>query len=153
MIQFHTETFQFLLDNNFEELAQAHNNEVETIPEELDINYEIYLKMDELCLLHNIAALDKNKLVGYASFTISPSMHHKHSLWATDNFYYLKPEYRQGRNTLRLFKYCEETLINRNVNYMFLTQKVKKDNSRLFSLMGFEPNTNQFFKRLEVKNG
>ena len=154
MLTFHTVPFQFLLDNNnFGEMILAHNEEVEINNLIPDVNFDLYLLLDKNNLLHNVAVMDNNILVGYASFTISPSMHHKTSTWATDNFYYLKPKYRNGKNSLKLFQFCEESLINRNIDYMFLTCKAKKDNSRLFGFMGFEPNTQQFFKKIGNKNG
>jgi hypothetical protein len=149
MLNFKTVSFQQLLDLGLKELVNHHHDEVETFNLPLDIDFDLYQILDERNFLVNIAVLNDEELVGYASFTISKSMHHKSSLWATDNFYYLKPEFRNGKNSLRLFDYCENILLNSGIDIMFLTSKSRKDNSRLFLSMGFEQNTQQFYKELK----
>lgn len=93
----------------FIKLAEKHWNETEAFHDGQTFNplFERYNKYAEAGWFVMIIARDEGRMVGYAGFYLTPSMHSQ-ALISTEDTWYLLPEYRKGWNAPKLFKFAEE---------------------------------------------
>ena len=130
-------------------LLKDHYDEVETIKDfQLNPDYHVYFEADKKKLVKVILCEDDNKLVGYIVFFVGPNLHYKDCLLATEDIYYLKPEYRKGRIGIKMFKFAEEYLKSIGINMIRYSTKTHLDNSRLFEYLGCSFIEKVFIKRI-----
>ena len=131
-----------LFDEHYKELS---------VTQELKLNpdYDVYFNADKKNLVKVVLCEDDSELVGYIVFFVGPNLHYKDCLLATEDIYYLKPEYRKGRIGIKMFKFAEEYLKSIGINMIRYSTKTHLDNSRLFEYLGCNFIEKVFIKRIQ----
>ena len=129
-----------LLDEHYNELSVTKNYKLNPI-------YEIYKENEKTGKCRVILCKDNDVIVGYIVFFIDANLHYKDCLLATEDIYYLKPEYRKGTTGIKMFKFAETYLKSLGVNMIRYSTKVHMDNSRLFEFMDYS-----FIEKVFIKN-
>lgn len=109
MMTFQEETLTECWDE-FEHLARERHRTVPSYRsgEPFHMEQERYLRYQECGVYHVVAARDKEtrQMVGVFGFYLTESMHSQRPV-AREDFLYVLPAYRVGRNVLRFIQYCE----------------------------------------------
>ena len=137
------------LINELDELFPEHYEELcvtKEYPYEPD--YEAYKRCAEAGMLRTITCRADGELIGYIIFFVSPHLHYKSCITATEDIYFVKKEYRKGRVGIKLFQYAEQVLKERGVQRIIMHTKVHLDNSRLFEYLGYKWTDKIFTKML-----
>lgn len=123
-------------------LAYIHWCETQKFQSEQEYNplfdrYNQYAKNDWFVQL---TVRDEGRLVGYSGFYVIPSMHTQ-ALIATEDTWFLLPEYRKGWTALKLFKFGEQICRGLGVVRSYLTVPYSKDKglNALVERMGYGP--------------
>ena len=130
-----------LLDNHYQELSVTKNYP-------LNPDYEVYKQADETGNVRVILCTNDDVIVGYIIFFIGLNLHYKDCLLATEDIYYLKPEYRKGTTGIKMFKFAEKYLKTLGVNMIKYSTKVHMDNSKLFEYLDCKLIEKIFIKNL-----
>ena len=120
-----------LLEEHWEEIA-LYKDKVK-----LDPDYDKYLLLDSLGLLHVLTVRDDAVLVGYFISFIQPHMHYKECTTAVNDILFIHPSYRKGSIGYKLFKKAEQALIELGVDVMIISSKVKNDFKPLMDKLEF----------------
>lgn len=150
MIDYKAEQFSNILFD-FNNLLTDHMNEVNYIVAnggKFEPDYEQYIKGQKVGFFELITATDDDVLVGYIVFMVCPHIRFKSTITASEDLYYVKPEYRRQGIATQLFAKMEETLKKRNVEYIFATAKSYEDRSGLLKQSGYVQRENQFVKKI-----
>jgi len=118
-----------LLDEHYQELSVTKHYK-------LNPYYDVYKENEKNGKCRVILCKNDNEIIGYIVFFIDVNLHYKDCLLATEDIYYLKPEYRKGRTGIKMFKFAEEYLKSLGVNMIKYSTKVHSDNSKLFEYLG-----------------
>jgi len=131
-------------------LFQDHYEEISLLKDyELKPDYGVYFKIEDNKALELILCKDNNSIIGYIVFVVTKHLHYIDCILATEDIYYLKPEYRKGRTAIKMFKFAEEYLKTKNVNMIRYGTKVHSDNSSLFEYLGYKFTEKVFTKMLK----
>jgi hypothetical protein len=148
------DSFEFGVENfkeNREEfipLLDKHWLELRIPIEETELAFD-WIRFDALesfGMVHFVTMRKEGKLVGYQLSFIDTHLHHKNTLHAMVDLYYLLPEYRIGRNGLNLIKFAEAELIKRGVKKILTGATSIKDTSSLFEYLGYTKFESVFYK-------
>lgn len=120
-----------LFENHWDEIA-LHKDKIKLNPD-----YDKYLLMDKLGMLHVMTARDDGKIVGYFISFIQPHMHYKDTVFAMNDILFIHPDYRKGSIGFKLFKKAEESLKGIGVDVVLIHAKVKNDFKPLMDKLGF----------------
>ena len=92
---------------------------------------------------------DEGRIVGYSGFYIVPSMHTQVCI-ATEDTWYLRPEYRKGWNAIKFYKYIESICAQRGVVEINLTIPNTKERGLglLLERLDYSPVSVQYSKHL-----
>lgn len=137
------------LINELDDLFPEHYEELcvtKEFPYEPD--YEAYKRCAEMGMLRTITCRADGELIGYIIFFVSPHLHYKSCITATEDIYFVKKEYRKGRVGIKLFQYAEQVLKERGVDRIVVNTKIHLDNSRLFEYLGYKMTDKVFTKML-----
>ena len=118
----------------------------DTIP--LNPLWNIYEKLEETGNLKIITARQDEKLVGYAAYVISPSLHYSSQIIADADVFWLDPNYRKGMAGMRLFKHAEKVLRSYGVTRILNKVKIHFDVGKVFERMGYDPIERVYSKSL-----
>ena len=105
----------------------------------LNVDYDSYIKLNELELIRIFTVRDSSKLIGYASFYISNNLHYKNWLHAACDVYYLDPEYRLSGVGTKTFEELEHWLKSLGVKSIVVQDKINHSHEKFFVRMGFNP--------------
>jgi len=108
-----------------------------------------YIQYNDMGFFHLITARDAGKLVGYFGIYITSSMHSQLRM-ATEDTFYVHPDYRQGRLALRILKYVEQYCQVLGVHELMFSCEIDNQTGikKLLKLMGFEEKVIQYSKHL-----
>jgi GNAT superfamily N-acetyltransferase len=139
----------FAVLNEMDDLFPAHYEEL-CVTKEFDYepDYDAYKRCAEAGMLRCITCRADGELIGYIIFFISPHLHYKSCVTATEDLYFVKKEYRKGRVGIKLFQYAEKVLKERGVQRIVMHTKVHLDNTRLFEYLGYKMTDKVFTKIL-----
>lgn len=118
-----------LLDDHYKELFDEGK---------LNPNFDAYKDLDEKGKIVVICCKKDNELIGYILFIIMNDLHNKEIIFASEDFYYLKPKYRKGRTGIEMFKFAEKYLKIQGIDKILVSTQVKHDNSKLFEYLGYK---------------
>jgi GNAT superfamily N-acetyltransferase len=118
----------------------------DTIP--LNPLWNIYEKLEETGNLKIITARQDEKLVGYAAYVISPSLHDSSEIIADADVFWLDPNHRKGMAGMRLFKHAEKVLKSYGVTRILNKVKIHFDVGKVFERMGYDPIERVYSKSL-----
>jgi GNAT superfamily N-acetyltransferase len=120
-----------LLQSHYEEIAR-HKDKIKLNPD-----YDKYIELDRIGLVHVVTARDEGSLVGYfISFVIS-HLHYKDHIMSTNDILYISPSHRKGTTALKLIRFTESTLKSRGVTKILINMKLAHDFSSLLERMGY----------------
>ena len=139
----------FAVLNEMDDLFSDHYEEL-CVTKEFDYepDYDAYKRLAQAGMLRCITCRADGELIGYIIFFISPHLHYKSCVTATEDIYFVKKEYRKGRVGIKLFQYAEQVLKERGVQRIVMHTKVHLDNSRLFEYLGYKQTDKVFTKML-----
>jgi len=92
-------------------------------------------------------ARDGEKMVGYAGMYLTPSMHTQQTI-ATEDIFFLLPEYRKGRNALAFLKFVEAECKARGAVEICLLAELTNGVGKILEYMGYEMTSKQYTKNI-----
>lgn len=129
-------------------LAGHHWQETEQYQTEpLNPDKELYCSYNDAGFHLQYTARHNGKIAGHAGMYISKSMHTQIMI-ATEDTWYLLPEYRKGRNALRFLQYVEDDLKKMGVKEITMHAKLANSSARIMEYMGYEFIGKIFNKRI-----
>lgn len=139
MITYQEEHLADCLDE-MKPLLEAHWEEIALYKDKikLDPDYDKYLLLDSLGMLHVLTVRSDERLIGYFISFIQPHMHYKESLSAVNDILFIHPSYRKGSIGYKLFKKAEQSLRELGVEVMSISSKVKNDFKPLMDKLEFK---------------
>jgi len=139
MITYQEESAQDCLEE-IKPLIEMHWEEIALYKDKIKLNpdFDKYLLLDSMGMLHILTARDDDKLIGYFISFIQPSMHYKESVFATNDILYIDPTYRKGSVGYKLFKKAEKSLKEIGVDVIIIHAKVNNDFKPLMDKLGYE---------------
>lgn len=131
-------------------LLEAHWQELNNTPgEPLNVNLALYQQADANGGLRIFTARNEGKLVGYSAVFVHQGMHCSHQKQATQDVFYVTPEYRGGMLGTRLIRIAEECLEGEDVQLAYNHANVKNMLlGRLLEALGYEPVSVVYQRRL-----
>lgn len=120
-----------IFPQHWEELALNR----EKVP--LEPMYEVYFERDARGEVLLVTLREEGEIAGYFIGFINPGLHYRTCLTCIMDIFYVKPEYRNRRGGLLLFKAVEKECKRRGVQRIYAGSKLHKDASRLFEALGY----------------
>jgi GNAT superfamily N-acetyltransferase len=114
----------------------------------LNPDLDVYLKLQALGKLIVCTARADGALVGYFVVMMSPHLHYKHILVATEDIHYLLPEYRHGWTGVRLMKFSEKMADAAGCRLITGRAKAKSEHGALYKRLGYDLMDEVYTKRL-----
>ncbi len=93
----------------------------------LDMNYEAYAQIEGFGRLHTVTVRCNGALIGYHVSIVMPHIHHRKSVSAFVDIYYLLPEHRKGWTGLGMFRFAEKSLKKIGVQCIYTACKLDHD--------------------------
>lgn len=151
MITFHQEPFAKAYRDASAAIARHYDEIAEDkhIIGLIDPDLEYYAALEKRDMLRVLVARDGNKLVGYYIAVISNNKHYKSVLCATEDMYYLDPDYRKGALGLKLLLEAERMLRETKAVISIAKTKISHDHGVLFERIGYRPFERVYCKILE----
>jgi GNAT superfamily N-acetyltransferase len=123
---------------HWEELS-AHKDEMP-----LDVDYQRLVNYNDQGIYRVWTARDGDTLVGYIAFYVFVPPHHRKSLIAVDDGYYLDPSYRRGWAGVRMWREALDALAQLAVigvigHHKLHFQRQRGGIGAIFRRLGFEP--------------
>ena len=129
-------------------LFEKHNNEVGLPGSVLNPAKNNYFAADAKGNLHFIVVRNNDgEIVGYSMFFVGPHHQYLDSLTASQEAFYLKPDYR-GITAMKLFSFVEKDLLTLGVKYILRQSCVGKDWSRTLIRTGYLEKETLYVKRV-----
>ena len=122
-----------MLQDHWEELAN--NKDVRP----LNPDYDRYIQLNNLDYIRMLTVRNGDKLIGYATFYVAHNLHYKDWMYASNDVYYLDPEYRQQRLGVAMFQAIEEWLQSMGVKNIVVQDKLHHSHESFFIKLGFTP--------------
>lgn len=114
----------------------------------IKIDVDLYERMNQLGVLHVMAAFDNKSMLGFAIITVSPNLHYSKKIAATESFFVGKDHRKSGAG-MRLLAAIEEKGKELGATCIFLSAPV---NSKLQEVMdkhkGYRETNRIFLKSL-----
>ena len=103
---------RLLEEPNLDEMLRAHWEELSAHKEEmpLDVDYQRLVDYDDQGIYRVWTARDGDTLVGYIAFYVYVPPHHRRTLIAVDDGYYLDPAHRRGWVGVRMWRAALDAL-------------------------------------------
>jgi len=108
---------------------------------------ERYLQYEKAGIYIQFTARDKGKLAGHCGMYVMKSMHTQEVI-ATEDTWFLLPEYRKGRNAIKMYNFVEDEMKKRGVIEIMMTAKLGNKSNRIMEYLGYEWVARQFSKHL-----
>lgn len=132
-------TWSKLLEMGMAEMFDAHYRELNDGSFQLAPDYQRYSTLESLGMLQCYALLtDDDELVGYANYLIHHNLHYSKAIYANEDIYYVKPEYRKGWIGYNFIKYIDNQL-SKISDKIVVGVKTKLDTGVLFERLGYKP--------------
>jgi hypothetical protein len=144
---FTVEKIRDTLDES-QELLHLHWEEVahyKDIP--LDVDKDIFFKLEDMGMLRTYIAREGGKMIGYALFLVKPHPHYKKTLCAGQDVIFIHPDHRG--NGLKFIKWCDEQLKAEGVAIVTHHIKFAHDWSKALERIGYERQDIIMSKRLQ----
>lgn len=113
----------------------------------LDVDYDYMLEMERQgrLLQFTCRTRDTGRLVGNIRMYVQKSIH-TGTFYATEDTYYLLPEYRQGFAALRFWQYMEDSVRAIGVRELRTDSKVVNKVNKLNEYLGYKHVANKYVK-------
>ncbi len=131
-------------------LAEIHWNETQTYRHFQPFNpsFSRYKQYADIGCFIQFTARDEGRMVGYGGVYIVPSMHTQATI-ATEDTWFLLPEYRKGWNAIRFFKFMEAEAKRRGAIEFSLTTPYALNGGKLCEFLKYTPIATVWSKRVE----
>lgn len=131
-------------------LLRDHYSEVYTAKEvfDLQMDWDLYIKLENSGLLKVFTARDDNKLVGYLCVVISPNLHSKGTLTASEDGLFVDKPYRGGSVATGLVEFAEKCLKDDGLKILIFTGSVDKPIDGLMDHLDYSPIETRYKKVL-----
>lgn len=131
---------RLLLKENYEEAGVSFLN--------FDPDYEAYknLYSQDMIRAFSMREKESGKLVGYQVFMLIKHLHYKDTLWAMQDFFYIKPEFR-GWPAMEFVRWADRILFGSGVDIIYRHVSLKKDYSGLLEFLEYAPVEKSYAKR------
>lgn len=149
MLTFAVESIDGCWDE-FMELARLHWEGTKSYRrhEPFNLSRERYKSYEDIQFYRFMTARDGARLAGYVGVYITQSMHSQKPM-ATEDLFFLHPDYRGGRNALRFIQYLEKQCLGWGAQELLFS--CEADNSsgihRLLTFLDFTPVIMQYSKQ------
>lgn len=149
MIKFSEEKFADIWEGEFKQLAFDHWDETmrPVTNDEFNPDTKRYINFNEIGFYRLYTARKDGVLVGDIGIYITDSMHTQKKT-ATEDSWYMKPEVRNGRNSLRFLEFVENELKKMGVTSISTTTPPLAKSARLMEFCGYKNLTNGYHKEL-----
>ena len=138
MITIQTEKLSDMLDElkpllpiHWKEIALDHEN----VP--LDPDYEQYLLLEEMGIVHVCTARQDKEIIGYFRTFIRNHIHYKSTKFGHVDIYYVHPNHRMNGTGYKLFKFHEDEMRKAGVKKLINMCKMHQDHAHLFKALGY----------------
>lgn len=131
-----------LLEADWEEIE--HNKEL--LP--LDPDWETYESLEAQGLMQIYTVRDEERLVGYFTVMLFPSLHSKGRILAANDVIYLDAKYRRGLVGYRMFKFVEKCLKEDGHDTFYVTATEENPIDPLMKRLGYKKIETKFEKVL-----
>lgn len=114
-------------------------------------SFERYRQANDQGYFFGFTARDKGRLIGYFGIYVMPSMHSQ-LLMATEDTFFIHPDYRDGFNAIRFIKHVERQLAAAGVHEILFS--CEADNPvahKLLTFLRYEPVIQQYRKLLSPR--
>lgn len=123
-------------------LLHEHYGEISTHKDHsvpLEPMVEVYKAREADGSLVMVIGREAGEIVAYFVCFVAPGLHYRTCLTCSPDIFFVRPDRRNGRVGLRMFKFLEAELRRRGVKRWAVGSKVEHDASALFRFMDFEP--------------
>lgn len=147
----HADYGSLIHEPEFHALLEAHTAEL--FPAEMGrpvaLDHGRYSRLSAAGMLKCYAARCDERLIGYASYLVMPTLHHGPD-WvvAINDAVYLTPEHRKGWTAFRFLKQTEAALKKLGVNVIYHHDPHRQSIGQLFRALGYAPTQTTFEKVL-----
>lgn len=150
MILFALEPLSVILPE-VEELWRLHWQETEGYRDVQGYAPDIaqFMQMDKLGWFAEYTARDNGRLVGHLGFIVHNSRHSRHRMSATEDFFYLRREYRRGMTAMQLLRFAVKSLKERGCSAIGMSSKLTNDISPLLKRAGFSQCASMWMMNVE----
>lgn len=123
-----------------EKLIEEHWEEVALYKDDvpLDPNWPAYAKLADTGILCAVTARAAGELVGYALFFVTPHLHYKSTMSATNDVLFLKKSHRKGAAGWVLIRAAEKVLRGMGAQRISWHVKVQHDFGVLLKRLGYD---------------
>lgn len=120
-------------------LCQMHWKETEQYQSDpLNPDKARYLHYNDSGYHRQYTARDGDKVVGHLGVYVTTSMHTQTKI-ATEDTWYLHPDYRGGRNAMRMYQFIEKDLKKIGVKEIMMHAKFANNAEKLMRYLGYKP--------------
>lgn len=98
-------------------------------------SYDRYARYGDTYMVFTVR--DSGRLVGHCGMYLTASMHSQ-KLLATEDTWYLLPEYRKGRNAIRFYHYVEAEMTARGAEKITMTAAPYNGACRIMEYLGYK---------------
>ena len=117
------------------------------LEEKINIDWDIYYNIEDAGIFYLFTVRDKDQLIGYCSFIISPDPHYMGRLSAQQDSLFVLKDYRVKGVGEKLINYCDNVLENDfKVKSIQHSVNIKVDFSLLLERKGYK-----FTEKLMIK--
>ncbi len=133
----------------FKSLAEAHWQETEMYHHGEGFNPDLkrYDHFNDIGLYHLYTVRCHGKLIGNCGMYVMPSMH-TGKVVATEDTWFLCPEFRAGRNAIRFHQYVASQMKELGAVSISMTTKLTNGAGRILEYLGYSHVANQYTKDL-----
>lgn len=110
-------------------------------------SYERYAQYGDAYSVFTVR--DEGRLVGYCGMYLVASMHSQ-KLLATEDSWYLLPEYRKGRNAIRFYHYVEAEMQRRGAEKVTMTAAPYNGACRIMEYLGYKLDCYKYSRDLTI---
>lgn len=122
-----------------DELLNLHYDELGPSPDLIQLKpmWEEYAALERMGRLLVLAVRDNGVLVGYAAFFVYQHLHYAEWTLAVNDVLFLHPEYRKGRNGLKMVRFCEDQCKAAGANEIIFRTKSGTVMRELITTVGY----------------
>ncbi len=117
---------------------------------EFNPDKERYFDYNDRGFFFMFTARVDGKLVGNFGMYLMPSMHTQ-QLVATEDAWFLLPEYRKGRNAIRFYNFMEKEMIKRGAKEITVSSRIGNSVEKIINYLGYNK-TNFNYSKLIQEN-
>jgi hypothetical protein len=81
-------------------------------------------------------------------FILTNALHYKSELFAHDDAFFLKPEFRKGTAGIKMIRAAEQMLQTKGVKRVIFHIKNRLKNGKVFEFLGYKPRETNYMKEI-----